>query len=471
MSFSLQAAAPRVFLWQRMNHAIYFARNILLAQFITPREFGVFATALNLASYVAILSAFEFRTAFLATRNLSEEQIRVQWSAEVILNLVTVFIGLLLAPWLETTRSFGIVAAMLCLLMVNLIEASFSTQLYLLERELHFPFLSKMYALVNLISFIICLCFAIGGLGWVALIIDRVVAAGLKGLILWTSSDWRPRFLLHKTELQYYWSFTSVLFLTGLLGKVLFGFDIYAIGKWTGSEATGIYSMATKWALLPMEFGSGFLAMMALSLYSQQSQNGLKAFCSSYTEITFHTVRFCLAIAVLMAIFMRDFFHVFYGSNWQTVPLVFWALLPYAIFRPLYQNVCQALQAQKELWLLFSVILIQSLFAVVLIRLFVSRGIFAVALIIGCVLAAGYIFLEIHLHRVIKHPIFFISAFPMLLASLGIGGCFLFPYGISLYEIGLRFALAFVYLTVAMLEWWMGYKRLSCPTPLPHNRY
>lgn len=212
MKFSLQASASRIFLWQRANHTIYLARNILLALYITPAEFGDFAIALNLATYIAIFGTLEFRTAFFTTKELTPEQLRAQWSAEVALNVFTLILGLLLSPWLATTRASGIVTAMLCLLVVNLIEASFSTHLYLLEKDLRFPFITALYTVVNLVSFLACLALAIMGWGLGALVADRLIAAGVKWLVLGRKSGWRPRFQIELRSLLHYWSSIRVLF-------------------------------------------------------------------------------------------------------------------------------------------------------------------------------------------------------------------------------------------------------------------
>lgn len=463
MSFSLKEIAPKVFVWQRANHLIYLVRNVVLARFILPGPFGDFAIALNLASYIAIFGTLEFRTGFFTTKELTPEQIRAQWSAEVALAVVTFLFGLALSPWLLTTRSPAVVIAILCLLAVSIVEAAFSTRLYLLEKDLQFPFLMKVYTAVNGVSFVACLALAMMGWGIGALVADRCVAAAIKWVVFRRRSEWRARFELKKEHLMHYWNSVSVLFLTGLLGKVLFGFDIYAIGKWIGSESSGLYSMAMKWALIPMELGAGFLAIMALSLYSKQVHDSPEKFRASYTEVTFHITRFCLGIAVLMTIFMKDFFAILYLGAWQGVPVIFAALVPYAIFRPLYQNVCQALQARKVLWPIFWVMLMQAVLAVASIAWAVPRGPVFVALAAGGALAFGHLTLEILLHRDARQPLLFLFGAPTMLAvtTLAAAWCVVPLEGLGGF--GARIALGVAYLAIAAGEWWVGRKRLAVP--------
>ncbi|NUN92845.1 MAG: oligosaccharide flippase family protein [Verrucomicrobiae bacterium] len=317
MMRSLPGGAGRVFLWQRVNQAVYLARNIVLARYIVPADYGDFAAALNLASYVAIASALEFRTAFFSKPDLGEDATRTQWSAEVLLNTFSLLLGLGLAPLLGAEYSPEVLIAMVGLLAVGVLDAGYSTHLYLVEKRMEFPFLTALRTFVNLLGFALCLALAMAGWGWKALLVDRVAIALVTGVVLWAHTGWRPSLRLHRPSLRWYWGFVSVMFLNALWGKVLFGFDIFAITRRLGGVFTGIYNMAMKWALIPMELGAGFLAVMALSLYSKERVRGPEAVRAAYGEVTFHIVRFSTAIAVLMALFMQDLFCFAYGPEWR----------------------------------------------------------------------------------------------------------------------------------------------------------
>ncbi|MDD2709619.1 MAG: oligosaccharide flippase family protein [Verrucomicrobiae bacterium] len=138
MKFSLQTTARQVFPWQRANQLLFLARNILLARYLLPSEQGSFAAGLNLASYVAVLSA---------------------------------------------------------LLLTGVIEASFSTHLYLTEKNLDYAWLTSLRTLINLATFAVCLGLAASGWGWKALVADRL-AAGIFAVVLPWRSRWKPVFRL-----------------------------------------------------------------------------------------------------------------------------------------------------------------------------------------------------------------------------------------------------------------------------------
>ncbi|MCC7518862.1 MAG: oligosaccharide flippase family protein [Verrucomicrobiae bacterium] len=456
MTRSISGLAGRVFLWQRVNQAVYLARNIVLARYIVPSDYGDFAAALNLASYVAIASAIEFRTAFFSKPDLGEDATRTQWSCEVLLNTISLLLGLALVPLLGGRYPPSVLIAMVGLLVVGVVEASYSTHLYLVEKQMLFPFLTSLRTVVNLASFAGCLAFAVAGWGWKALLIDRVATAAMLAVALWARTGWRPSLRLHRPSLAWYWGFVSVMFLNALWGKVLFGFDIFAITRRLGAEATGLYNMAMKWALIPMELGAGFLAVMALSLYSKERARGPDAIRAAYGEVTFHIVRFSIAIAVLMAIFMQDFFRLAYGPEWRGVPAVFLALVPYAIWRPLYQNVCQGLQALQRLWTIFWVMCLQGVVALVALWWLAPRGLVPAALAAGGAIGLGHVLLEWRIWRETRYPLGFIYLPPMLLAGGAVALRFAAEEAMPLAA---KVALAATYTTFAAWEWLAGRRR------------
>jgi O-antigen/teichoic acid export membrane protein len=451
---SLKSIAGPVFIWQRINHVIFLLRNILLALYILPGDLGSFTAGLNLAGYIAILSSFDFRTAFFSRKDLNEKEINTQWTMEVVLGCVTLLAGLALFPWIMEQRSSPIALCMIGLVVVTLMEASFSTHLYLLEKDLQFGYLSAVRTWINGSTFLVTLVLAWLGFGWVALLIDRVLSATVTGLVVVLKSGWRPRLIFDRTSIKWYGGFLGILFLNGLFLKIVYSFDVFAIAKRLGPAETGVYAMAMKWALIPMEIGANFLAVFALSYYAKQSHAGLEAFRRGYEEISFHILRFCLLIAVLMVLFMEDFFRIFYRDIWQGVPPVFHALLLYAVARPLFQNSCQAFQARKFLWPLFFILFLQALIGVPVLWEAASRGLIAVSIALGLVVLVGFLLGEIYLHRQLKHEGLQANLLPIVLSLfvLGIWWFYLRNLDDPMALIA-KILLGIVYGVVAWLEW------------------
>ncbi len=453
--------ASRVFLWQRANHAVFLARNIVLAWFISPSEQGWFATGLNLTIYFTLLTTFEFRTPILTTRNPSRELWNTQWSAEMALSLTALLLGLAATPLLLRTRDIPIVASLLGLLVANVVEVSASSHLYAAEKAMEFPFLTALRTVVNILSFGVCLLIAVMGWGWEAMVIDRMISAIMIATVLWTRSGLRLRFQFDYEQIRYLWSTIKVLFLCGVFGKIAMGFDMYAVGRWLSGEAAGLYQMALKWALVPMEIGGGFLAMMALSWHAAHAHEGQDALRRSYHQITFHLVRFCAWTTVCLALFLSELFRWVYKPEWQAVPGFFLLLLPYIFARPFQQNCFQVLLAMKQNRFLLGVSIVHAGLLIVLTLLALPWGLTGIIVAAGASLLASYALLEQKIHRLLKTELGTLFVHPLLIAFATLAlayslGCFGLAPAI-LFSI--KVALSVLYTFTAYGEWSRGRRR------------
>ncbi len=458
--------ASRVFIWQRANHAVFLARNIVLAWFISPKEQGWFATGLNLTIYFTLLTTFEFRTPILTTKNPSRELWNTQWSAEMLLSLVALLAGLVAMPVLLKTRSLPIVASLLGLLIANVVEVSASSHLYATEKAMEFPFLTALRTVVNILSFGVCVLVAASGWGWEAMVIDRVISAVMIASVLWFRSGLRLRFQLDRNQIRYLWGTLNILFVCGAFGKIAMGFDMYAVGRWLGGEAAGLYQMALKWAVVPMEIGGGFLSMMALSWHASHAHEGQDAVRRSYRQVTFHLVRFCAWTATCLVMLLPELFRWAYKPEWQVVPVFFPLLLPYIFARPFQQNCFQVLLAMKQNRFLLGVTVVHAGLVVVLTLLALPWGLTGIIVAAGASLLTSYAILEYKIYSVLgtKPQDLFMKPLLLAFATLSLSyGCSRFVANPFLL-IGIKAVLCILYTAAAHAEWSRGRKMGEGPS-------
>ena len=226
-----------VFFWQQLSYVLFFARSVVFMRMIAPETFGAFAFATTLASYIALLRAFDFRTPVITSKNLSNNLLSTQYGSELGLCLLNFAAALLLAPWVGGHYGGAVLGATFGLLLVDLLDASYSTPLYQAERDLKFPLISRARATINLLSFGVCVLLAWKGQGLLALVVDRLLSSLLLGLVIWQQSDWKLSFRWDRESFRYLAGFSGVLFCCGMLGKVLFGFDLFMLGtRWGQTE-------------------------------------------------------------------------------------------------------------------------------------------------------------------------------------------------------------------------------------------
>ncbi len=456
----------KVFFWQQSSYVLFFARSILLMRLLPPETYGVFALAGTLASYISILRAFDFRTPVITAKDLSPGLLSTQFSIELGMCGLNLLVALALIPWLGASYNALILGVMFALLLADAMDATCSTPLYLAERDLQFPFITRAKAVVNLTSSLVCLVMAWMGCGVWALVADRAIISGMMVIVIWKSSSWKPSFGWCRGSFRYLAGFGGVLFCCGMLGKALFGFDLLMLGTFWDARELGLYSRAMAWARLPMDVGSGFLSLMALAFYSEGARASQSSALGNYREMTFNIGRSSMWMAGVMAILFQDLVPWIFGRQWTDLTPFFWALLPYAVARPILQNATQylvSLQEKRSLLLIFSFV---TLVDVLLILVCLGHSALWVGVVSGSVLLLGFILLEREIHSKLKASAWRVLIWPLVLLSVGMLGRWgVHAAGLSRpWSLAVNAGLALVYSAAAFGEWrWSNRKNSQRP--------
>jgi PST family polysaccharide transporter len=327
--------------------------------------------------------------------------------------------------------------------------------LYLAERDLQFPFLTRARTLINAVGFVACVGLALAGWGVGALVADRVLGAALMAGVVWRRTGWKAALAWDGESLRYLLRFGGWLLAGAMVGKLLFGLDAMALGTFWGEEALGYYSRAMVWARLPLDVGVGFLAMMALAIYSSESRASGEAARRSYADLSGHVARISLAMAGLLAIGMHDAVPVLFGERWRPITPMFYALVPYAVARPLFQNAAQCLLSLHEQRYFVGAVVASTAVLGAGIALSVGRSPLWVAAANGAAMLLGYVLLERRVERRLAPRAWASAATPAALfaaAMLALAACRrLGPEGAA--GLALAAALAAAYALAAWWEW------------------
>lgn len=465
----LRRLGSQVFWWQQCSQVLFVARSLILMRLLTPDVYGVFNFALMLGSYISVLRSFEFRQPIIATKELNPRLLSTQFGADVGICMINILICLAISPWIGGRYGQIVALVVLALLMADLTDAASGTPLYLAERDLEFPFIIRAKTIINLISIVITVILAWQGWGVWALVMDRAMVSGFMAVVIWSHTKWRYSWGWDRKSVVYLWSFCGLLFGVGMMGKIIFGFDIIVIGNYWNTTDQGYFSRAKIFSQYPMDLGSGFISMMALALYSSASRTSNESAAQSYRELTFNIGRISMWLAGVMAFLMADLVPFVFGHKWIPLTPIFIALLPYAIFRPLFQNAAQcitSLHEQKAFF--FTILFLSPLYALGLLWL-VHISMLWVALASGLVLLAGYVILEFRLQQRLGAHAWKTLMTPLLLLSAALAVFFrVQELGLSLpVRTGCDIALATVYTLAVLIEWRAKAKKLIVPTPVP----
>jgi O-antigen/teichoic acid export membrane protein len=240
----------------------------------------------------------------------------------------------------------------------------------------------------------------------------------------------------------------------GMLCKIYLGLDMYLVGYLFGEGSAGIYQQAFKWAVIPMDIGTSFLATMALSWYASQVHLGTDKLVQAYRKITFHLLRFCIWVMAMLVLFLTDIFRWLYKPEWQEVPILFLFFLPYALGRPLMQNGYQVLQSMGKMKPVLWIAFIQAVASILFCFYGSKWGIHGLALAAGGSMIVGWLLSMVLISRSIQPGAHGKISIPLVLFLATLGLSWLSQMHLSEMNSFLsRVFIAGIYSAVAYREW------------------
>ena len=327
------------------GQAISFLVFIVLARFLSSRDFGVVAIA-NL--YVLIAQFFVFQglgQAIIQFEDLDEKHLdTVFWlnlSVGCFILLVTNVIAVPVAAWFAMP---GLAAILRGLSPIFVLAALTDVQNNLLTRRLQFRQLALRTLTSYLAGGIVGIGLAWEGAGAWSLVGQQVTIWAVNLVALWTASTWRPGFDFCPQRAKRLSRFGVKLLwvdLTGLLNRRA---DQLFVGKFLGAAAVGFYAVGARVATLLSEVLIRSLARVSVSALSRL-QDQAERFTAAFYQIVEMQSVFVLPATIGLALLAPDVVHLFFGVKWEaSVPIMQVLLLacPFEALSAIHQSVLVA---------------------------------------------------------------------------------------------------------------------------------
>lgn len=298
--------------------------TIILARWLTPEDYGLFAIAVSVVGFLELLQEFGLGTAIVQRQNLSHGQLSaIFWVVSVSSLLLTAVTALLAGP-IAFLYGQPQLAWLLRLLALTFLLNSIGTVPYsLLTKAIDLRRRSLAEALGISISALTAVSFAYLGYGLWALVIGQLTRAGLVNLLMFIFAGWRPAFSnLDFTCLRAVLTFGLNLTGTQLVGTGAAALHTALLGRLLGVQSLGLYSMAQGFADGPHRISTAILNQLSLPIFSRL-QDEIKRLGEH-----FQTISKCLALVALptqigLALVASDLVSLLLSAEWQgmTLPL------------------------------------------------------------------------------------------------------------------------------------------------------
>ncbi|MDE5752275.1 MAG: oligosaccharide flippase family protein [Duncaniella sp.] len=197
----------------------------------------------------------------------------------------------------------------------------------------------------------VCIGLAVAGSGALAIVWHTITLAGVKSLILWLTSSWRPLMRFSWSVLRSYFSVGSGVMLTPLLNTVFQNIYSFFIGNRAGLVPLGYFTQADKWSKMGVMSLSQTLTSTFLPLLSgvQDDAERFARICGKTHRLTSYLVFPAMGLLSVMA---TPIFHTLFSTKWDASITLFQILLLRGVFTVstlLYSNFILSLGKSKTL--------------------------------------------------------------------------------------------------------------------------
>ncbi|QWF70825.1 lipopolysaccharide biosynthesis protein [Methylomonas paludis] len=333
------------------------ANIFILARILAPSDYGTMAMASVVTNLALLLRDQGTSAALIQKENLTDQIITTVFWFNISTGLAIALAIMVLSPAISIYFNQPELIAVLCsLAIVFPLGSSASSHQALLERNSQFKELAIIEIISSLIAMILSIIAACYGFGVYSLVIQAVMMSLLSAIQIWKTSAWRPSGRPSMKALKSILPFTSYMAGSQIISYFVRNSDSAIIGKILGASSLGIYSMAFKVMLLPVQNITWAVSRSLYPIMSRQ-QDSLKEMGTLYLQ----TVAFIsfLSAPLMAGIFaLREpFVNFAFGNKWAEAADVLMWLAPVGYLQSISSTAGVVFMAQGKIrfymWLTF----------------------------------------------------------------------------------------------------------------------
>lgn len=328
---------------------------IVFARLLSPDDFGMFAILMIFVNFLEMFIDMGTSSALIHVETPSDKLLSSIFYFNIFVGFLLCFLLIFLsepiALFFENTK----LEELLQIISISFIIVSFGVvQKALFEKQLDF----KHVTLIESFSVFVGVIFGIGaavyGLGVYSLIIQILFGSIIRVVLMWFASTWRPLVYFSLNEIKNIWGYTSNLFSFNLINYFARNADTFLVGKFLGSSALGVYSLAYKIMLYPLQNITRILIRILFPAFSKIKDDNEK-FQKAYLRVIFFIALISFPLMSGLIATSTVFVHIFLGDKWHNLAQLIMILAPVGMVQSIVSTTGSIYMAKGNTKLLFKV--------------------------------------------------------------------------------------------------------------------
>ncbi len=388
---SLETRAVNAAWWSTLEilarYGVQFVVLVVLARLLTPADFGLIAMLLVFTSIGTLLVDSGFSSALVQRQHTTADDETTVFTFTLGVSVVIAGILMLAAPaianFFNEPRLVDLTRIMALVLPLG---AFASVPDALLAMRLQFKARARAEVGASLCSGAIAVALAMRGYGVWSLAWQGIASIGMRGILLWIYSGWRPRGRFSVASFRSLFGFGGYMLLTGLLNAAVERLQSLLIGKLFDARTLGFYTLAQNTQQAPSSLIDGILKRVGLPVFSSIAQDLPKLRAAFRTSLRMAMFLF-VPCMVGMAVVAKPLIELVYGARWTPAAPILSILSLSAALWPIHVLNLAAIGAQGRSNLLLRVEVVKQSVGFILIAAVARWGPLAIA---SAVLASGF---------------------------------------------------------------------------------
>jgi PST family polysaccharide transporter len=307
--------------------------TVILAKLIDPSDFGLVGMTMVFIGFAALFQDLGTTSFVVQIKEASDEFLStIYWfnvSLAIILMIILYATADLIAKFYNEPEITTIVFYLAWIFPITSIG---SVQQAILERELVFKKLSLLEMGATTIASVVGITCALNGLGALSLVFQSLTLSIFSSLLVFVFCDWKPKMHFKLKELKKARDFSLNLTGFNIYNYFARNADYFLIGKFLGSEALGLYTLAYNLMLVPIKNVSGAVSRVLYPVLSK-FQDDHPSFRSVYLGLVRNISILTFPAMVGIVVISKPFFVSVLGAKWIPALPVIYILAPLGIIQ------------------------------------------------------------------------------------------------------------------------------------------
>ena len=307
---------------QAIRQVVALLTMIVLARFLGPGEFGIFAMTLFVNELAQLVVDFGMGAALVQRKEINQLLLSSCFWINVAVASAAAMILIATGPWIAAYFDQPIVRWLMLATGLNLLLSAMAVlPQALLSRRLAFRDIAVGTLIGSLSGACTAIALASAGLGVWALAFQPVVGTLVTLLYLAFRARWRPDFRLQLASVSGLLKFSGQLLLSNIAAHVTRNLTSLILGPAMGVAALGMINMAQTIAWLPVAQFSQTVVRATFPVFAKL-QDEMDRFREGFYRATGLVALFAFPLMTGIAALADDLVPVVFGPKWVPASLL-----------------------------------------------------------------------------------------------------------------------------------------------------